>query len=304
MLLGLVCCVIISSSAWNIKRYIWQQILVQISLHLCSEAQVGLVCCPCQRLRQVILWHKTVVIWPLHFYISSINSWPWTVFLKIQSFCYTCLCLERADAAVVWLDGHLVLILISFAVHDMVLLVLVKSRVPEAFTDSHASSCFRSRLYWALFWLKCPIIFKRAVDASSSMSLSWASILILWGRKNRWAYNGQRWVRILQLIPLWYFIRKHSYENWTLVCWDNSTQDRVLLSSSFISSCCSGSWSCLCGYFTVEPLLAWRSIRICSHCVPLLRKLFACFCSTGSWWIWRARTKGRSGSLFGLLTLW
>ena len=157
---------------------------------------------------------------------------------------------------------------------------------------------------WALLWLKCPVGSERAVASLSSMCLPWAPVLALWCRKDRWAYDGLWRVGICQFISLWDFARKYSYENRILVGWDNSTQNCVLLPPSLVSGGCSWSWSCLGRYFTSRSLFAWRSVRVCGHCVSLFCKLLACGCSPSSWRIWRVRTKGRSCSLFRLLALW
>jgi len=97
--------------------------LVQLFFHI----QVLLISCSRQLLWQRVVYLKSEIIWLIEFELSFIDRRPNTVLLETD-----CLCddfLEGFDINVVWFYAHFMHVCSSFVVHDVVLLILVKSLV-------------------------------------------------------------------------------------------------------------------------------------------------------------------------------
>lgn len=108
---------------WNVRK----KVFIQVSRPLFFHIQVLLISCSRQLLWQRVVNLKSEIIRLIEFELSFIDRRPNTILLETD-----CLCddfLVGFDINVVRFYAHFMHVCSSFVVHDVVLLILVKSLV-------------------------------------------------------------------------------------------------------------------------------------------------------------------------------
>lgn len=126
-----VICVIICSRCWHIQWYQTQQILIKISLNILFDFQILLILCVCPLLWQEIHHFKSIFIGSLKLKVLVVNRWSWSIFLKFEGFSNRSSFFEWRNVRIIWLNRHLMLVINSFFMHNVIILVLIKCGITQ-----------------------------------------------------------------------------------------------------------------------------------------------------------------------------